>query len=120
MGELEIVIADDHPIVRDGLCQALATSPDLHVRCACSNCAEAVGAVERYQPDILILDASLPDRDGVTEIPVILKASPETRVILFTATVGEERAVEALRLGAKAVLLKSTPAGQLIETIKAV
>lgn len=120
MADLGIVLVDDHPIVRDGLCQVLAEAPGLTVLCACSNCGEAIAAVERHRPDILVMDASLPDRDGVSAIPVVLAVSPATRIVLFTATVDEERAVEALRLGAKAVLLKSTPASRLIETIGAV
>jgi DNA-binding NarL/FixJ family response regulator len=120
MADIRVVLVDDHPIVRDGLRQVLGEAPGLKVLSACADCGETIRAVARYRPDILVMDARLPDRDGVGAIPEILAASPATRVVLFTATVNEERAVEALRLGASAVLLKSTPAAQLIETIGAV
>ena len=120
MADIGVVLVDDHPIVRDGLRQVLGEAPGLKVLSACADCGDTIRAVARYRPDILVMDARLPDRDGIGAIPAILAASPGTRIILFTATVNEERAVEALRLGASAVLLKSTPAAQLIETIGAV
>ena len=120
MPDLRIVLVEDHPIVRDGLSQVLSDAPGLRVLSACSNYGEALRAVERHRPDILVMDAGLPDQDGVSGIPALLVVSPETHIVLFTATVGEERAVEALGLGAKAVLLKSTSAAELIETIGAV
>jgi two-component system nitrate/nitrite response regulator NarL len=118
--DIAIVIVEDHPIVRVALCQVLGEVAGLSVLSACETCHEAMAALQRFRPDILILDAGLPDQDGIAAIPAIRAISPNTDIVLFTATVDEERSIEALRLGAKAVLLKSSSAVQLIDAIRSV
>lgn len=120
MPEIGIVLVDDHPIVLDGLVQVLSGEPDLVVLAACARGEEALSAAMRLRPRVLLLDARLPDRDGIHLLTGIAEASPQTCSIVFTAALEEERIVEALRNGARAVLFKDTPAAQLIACIRAV
>jgi DNA-binding NarL/FixJ family response regulator len=114
------VLADDHPIVLDGLEQLFAVESDFEVVARCRNGDETLEAVRRLRPDVLVLDVRMPGIDGLSVLQQLEGAGLPTRVVLLTAAVGDEQLVEALRLGARAVVLKESAPRLLVEAVREV
>jgi two-component system, NarL family, nitrate/nitrite response regulator NarL len=109
---VDIVIADDHPIFRDGLRRCLESAPELRVLGEASDGAEAVRLARELKPDILLLDLAMPKHSGLEALRDLSTGSNSTpvRVILLAAAAEKSQIVEALQLGARGVVLKdSTP-----------
>jgi DNA-binding NarL/FixJ family response regulator len=120
MPEIGVVLVDDHPIVLFGLIQLFVREPGIAVLAACTRGAEALAAVACRRPEVLLLDVSLPDRNGIEMLPEIAAVSPGTRTVIFAAAVEDERVVAALNAGARAVVLKDTSASELVACIRQV
>ncbi len=120
---VRIVIADDHPIFRDGLRRLLEAEPDLKVMGEASDGAEAVRLARQLKPDILLLDLAMPKHPGLEALRDLSSGanSSPVRVILLTAA-AEKRAkiVEALQLGARGVVLKDSATQLLLKAIHTV
>ena len=106
---VRIVIADDHPIFRDGLRRLLEAEPDLKVIGEASDGAEAVKLARQLKPDILLLDLAMPKHPGLEALRDLSAGTTSTpvRVILLTAAAEKGQIVEALQLGATQLLLKA-------------
>ena len=117
---IRILIADDHPIVRDGLRAVLSTQTDFHVVGEAEGGTQAVAQVDKLQPDILLLDLEMADGDGVETLQKLAEAGATARVIIFTAFDTDDRIVEAVRAGAKGYLLKGAPRAELFNAIRVV
>jgi two-component system, NarL family, nitrate/nitrite response regulator NarL len=120
--QVRIVIADDHPIFRDGLRRLLEAEPDLKVLGEASDGAEAVKQARHLKPDILLLDLAMPRMPGLEALRD-LSNSPGTspvRVILLTAAAEKNQIVEALQLGARGVVLKDSATQLLLKCIHTV
>lgn len=117
---ITILVADDHPIVCDGLTAVLSTQPDFAVVGAAYNGAGAVERTEALRPDILLLDLAMPDMSGVEVLGRLSELGLPTRAIVFTAYDTDERIVSAVRAGARGYLLKGTPREELFRAIRAV
>jgi DNA-binding NarL/FixJ family response regulator len=117
---ISLVLADDHPIVLDGLEQLFAVESDFEVVARCRNGDETLEAVRRLRPDVLVLDVRMPGIDGLSVLQQLEGAGLPTRVVLLTAAVGDEQLVEALRLGARAVVLKESAPRLLVEAVREV
>lgn len=117
-----IVIADDHPIFRDGLRRLLETEPDLKVIGEACDGAEAVKLVKQLKPDILLLDLAMPRHPGLEALREMSSASNQNavRVILLTAAAEKNQIVEALQLGARGVVLKDSATQLLLKAIHTV
>jgi two-component system, NarL family, nitrate/nitrite response regulator NarL len=119
---IRIVIADDHPIFRDGLRRLLEAESDLKVLGEASNGAEAVRIVRQLRPDILLLDLAMPKHPGLEALRDL--SSPgnasQVRVIVLTAAAEKGQIVEALQLGARAVVLKDSATQMLLKAIHSV
>src|SRR5262252_4915777 len=104
---IRIVIADDHPIFRDGLRRLLEAEPGLKVIGEACDGAEAVKLARQLKPDILLLDLAMPRQPGLEALREMSTGSPSTpvRVILLTAAAEKKQIVEALQLGARGVVL---------------
>lgn len=117
---IRVFVVDDHPIVRQGLVTVLGDVPDFAVAGAAGSVAEAVEAIGRLRPDVALLDLELAGEDGIAAIPRIADASPETRVLVFTAYETDERVFGALEAGASGYLLKGAPTEEIARAIRAV
>ena len=114
---IRIVIADDHPIFRDGLRRLLEAEGNLKVLGEASDGAEAVKLVRKLKPDILLLDLAMPKHPGVEALRDLSSPGNASgiRVILLTATAEKGQIVEALRLGSRGVVLKDSATQLLLE-----
>ena len=119
---IRIVIADDHPIFRDGLRRLLEAETDLKVIGEASDGAEAVKLARQLKPDILLLDLAMPRHPGLEalrELSAPASAAP-VRVILLTAAAEKSQIVEALQLGARGVVLKDSATQLLLKALHTV
>ncbi|GAC1356295.1 MAG: response regulator transcription factor [Ktedonobacteraceae bacterium] len=120
---IRIVLADDHPIVREGLRTVLETQADFEVVAEATNGEEAVQYVVRLLPDILLLDLEMPIMDGVEAIRRLRAAFVSTvlsrlpRIIVFTAFDNDERIIHAIQAGADGYLLKGAPRNDIFNAI---
>ncbi len=117
---IRILIADDHPIVRDGLVAVLSTQPDFAVVGEAGSGAETVRQVEALAPDVVLLDLEMPDGDGVETLLRLREAGLTARVIVFTAFDTDERILAAIRAGAQGYLLKGIPRDDIFSAVRAV
>lgn len=120
MNKIRIVLADDHAVLRAGLKALLATQPDLDPVGETGDGDEAVQLAERLQPDVLLLDVTMPGNEHFTALRLLHERAPEVRVLLLT--MHEEEAIlrEALRAGASGYVLKKAAEAELLTAIRAV
>ena len=117
---IRILIADDHPVVRDGLAAMLGTQPDFVVAGEAAAGAEAIDKALALEPDVILLDLEMPDLDGVATLQRLRALRPDARVIVFTAYDADELIVGAVRAGAQGYLLKGAPRDELFQAIRVV
>jgi DNA-binding NarL/FixJ family response regulator len=112
-------VADDHPVVLHGLGSLLAAQSDLLVVASCADGEAAVQAVQRYEPDVAVLDIAMPRLDGLDALAMIV-ARHATKVILLSATATDEQVLIAIARGAKGIMLKETAVDDLINCVREV
>ena len=117
---LRILIADDHALVRRGVRNLLSHRPEWHVVCEAVNGLEAVEKARDLQPDVAILDFSMPLLDGSAAAKQIMQASPSTAIVVLTMHDSDEVIREVLRSGARGLVLKTDADQDLVEAIEAV
>ena len=117
---VRIVLADDHPIVREGLHALLETQADFQVIAECANGEETLQIVETLQPDLILLDLEMPVLDGVETIRRLrnLHLPQEPRIIVFTAFDDDDRIIHAIQAGANGYLLKNAPRDEIFKAIR--
>lgn len=115
---IRILLADDHPIVREGLRAVLETQPDFEVIAEATSGDEALRLTLSLQPDILLLDLEMPIMDGVETIRRLRQQQPAARIIVFTAFDNDERIIHAVQAGANGYLLKGSPRGEIFQAIR--
>jgi DNA-binding NarL/FixJ family response regulator len=116
---IRVVIADDHKVVRVGLEQLLETFDDVEFLGSGAGGEQAVALCEQYRPDVLLLDLSMPDLDGIEVTKRLRDASPHTKVVVFTSFSDRERIVQALDAGAVGYLLKDAEPEELHAAVQA-
>lgn len=118
--EITVIIADDHPIVRKGLREVIEEDARLRVVADATNGREAVEAVEKFSPQVVILDVDMPLMNGFEAALEIKSKNPETEIIFLTMHRDEEMFNEAIDLGAKGFVLKDSALTDIIDCIKTV
>lgn len=114
---VNLVLADDHPLVLNGLQQLFSTVPDIRVLACCGDGDTVVATVLHYKPDILILDLKMPKKDGLAVIRELQKQKLNLKIVLLTAALDEDEVLEAIRLGVRGVVLKEMAPQLLIQCI---
>jgi DNA-binding NarL/FixJ family response regulator len=117
---IRIAIADDHPVVREGLAAMLETQPDLEVVGQAETGSEAVTLVASREPDVLLLDLEMPELDGVGVLRRLREAGSRTRVIVFTVFDTDDRIIAAVEAGAAGYLLKGAPRAEVFAAVRTV
>ena len=117
---IRILVADDHPIVRDGLVSVLSTQTDFEVVGEANNGRETLELTPRLEPDVILLDLEMPEIDGVETIQRLRQISPAARVIVFTAFDTDERILGAVQAGAQGYLLKGVPREEIFNAVRVV
>ena len=118
--KIRIVVADDHPIFRDGLCKLLALEEDFEVVAQASDGRQVLEVLQQYEPDVLLLDLKMPGLDGLATLQRLQAAKNKTRVIVLTASDDKNEFVQAMKLGTSGIVLKQTATELLIKSIRKV
>ncbi len=116
---ITLVLIDDHPLVLNGLEQLLSSGADFRVLAKCGTAAEGLQAASSLDPDVLVLDLSLPDQNGL-DVLRSLDPSKRPAVVVLTASDDEEELLRAVSLGARGVVLKAMAPRVLEDCIRAV
>ncbi|MDQ4042615.1 MAG: response regulator transcription factor [Actinomycetota bacterium] len=118
--KIRILVADDHPMLREGLVAVLGTQQDFEVVGEAADGSEVVRLAERLNPDVILLDLEMPGVDGVAALEKLQRAGSEARTIVFTAYDTDERILGALRAGARGYLLKGASRTEIFDAIRTV
>jgi DNA-binding NarL/FixJ family response regulator len=120
LAPIRILVADDHPIVRDGLVAVLCTQPDFAVIGEAADGRQLVQQAEALRPDVILLDLEMPGMDGIEALERLRASGSPVRAIVFTAFDADERILSAVRAGAKGYLLKGAPREELFTAVRVV
>ena len=104
---IKVLLADDHRLVRESLCKLLSEDPELEVVGDAGDARSALALAKRQQPDVVLLDVSMPELNGLDGIRLFAREMPSVRVCMLTMHSSDSYVLEAIRLGAKGYLLKS-------------
>jgi DNA-binding NarL/FixJ family response regulator len=117
---IRVVLADDHPIVRDGLRKLLSLEEDIEVVGDAADGREVVRIVQDTKPDILILDLRMPHMDGLTTLQALQQLERKVKVIILTASEDKNEFVQAMKLGCSGIVLKQTAPELIVKSIRKV
>ncbi|MBA2382755.1 MAG: response regulator transcription factor [Chloroflexi bacterium] len=117
---IRIVVADDHPVYRDGLRALIDRSSDLELVGEAATGSDAVAVAASLQPDVVLMDLRMPSMSGIEATREILAARPETRVLVLTMSEDDDSLFAAMRAGARGYLPKDSDSDDLVRAIRAV
>ena len=115
---IRVMVADDHPIMRNGLRDALEAEEDFEVVGLATDGVEAVRTAQKVEPDVIVMDVIMPDKDGVDACREIMELLPDTRVLMLTASTEEDAVVEAIAAGATGYLQKYAGPEELADAVR--
>ena len=118
--KIRVILADDHPVVRDGLAAIVNQQPDMQVVAEAGDGEQAIALYEKHHPDVMVLDLRMPKYDGVTVVQRVLEAHPKACLLIMTTYDGDEDIFRSLSQGAKGYLLKDAPRQEILSAIRAV
>jgi two-component system, NarL family, nitrate/nitrite response regulator NarL len=117
---IRLALADDHPLVLDALEQLFRLEGDFQVVARCTRGDEVLTAVRKNHPDVLVLDFLMAGGDGITVLRQLRSEPDSPRTVLLSAVISESEMLEAIRLGARGVLLKDMAPRQIVECVRKV
>lgn len=117
MGKITFIITDDAVFMRTLLRKIIEQCGDYEVAGEASNGREAIEAAKKHQPDILTLDITMPEMDGIQAVPEILKVSPKTKIIMVSAMGQQSMVIEAIKQGARDFVVKPFDKSRIFQSI---
>jgi DNA-binding NarL/FixJ family response regulator len=118
--KIRVVIADDHPIVRDGLRKLLSIEADIDVVGEAADGQELLDHMAEWLPDVILLDLRMPNTDGLTALQTLNSTNNPAKVIILTASEDKNEFVQAMKLGCAGIVLKQTSADLIVKSIRKV
>jgi DNA-binding NarL/FixJ family response regulator len=115
---IDVVVVDDHPVVRHGVSLMLESHGDIRVVAACSNAADAVEAVREHHPQVVLMDLSMPGRDGTSATRDIVGLDADVAVVALTSFSDQDRILDALDAGAVGYLLKDCDPAEIVDAVR--
>jgi two-component system, NarL family, response regulator NreC len=115
---VSVLVADDHPLIREGLRAALEAEPEFTVVAEAGDGLEAVRLTEQLQPEVLVLDLMMPGLTGLDVLPIVRQRSPRTRVVILSMYANQEYVFQALKSGATAYALKGCDPANAVEAVR--
>ncbi len=117
---IAVMVVDDHPIMRRGLRDVLETSDGIEVVAEAANGVEAVEKAQDARPDVIVMDAMMPEKDGAEACRDIMDLLPDTKVLMLTASTEDDAVIEAIAAGAVGFVQKLLGADNLVDAIRRV
>jgi two-component system nitrate/nitrite response regulator NarL len=118
--KIRVVIADDHPIVRDGLRKLLSIEEDINVVGEAADGQQLLDHMDEWLPDVILLDLRMPNTDGLTALQTLNSTNNPAKVIILTASEDKNEFVQAMKLGCAGIVLKQTSADLIVKSIRKV
>jgi two-component system, NarL family, response regulator LiaR len=115
---IRVLVVDDHPIVRRGLCAEINLDPGMQVVGEAKDGAEAVELCRALQPDVVLMDAVMPNKDGITATAEITQENPLARILILTSFTEDERMLAAIKAGALGYILKDRHPEEVLQAIR--
>ncbi len=116
--KIKVLVADDHDIVRYGICSMINSSNDIEVVCEVGNGKEAIEQFREGRPDICIIDITMPEKNGIETTHNILEIDPDAKILILTMHINENYLNQVLNAGASGYLLKNSARGELLGSIR--
>jgi DNA-binding NarL/FixJ family response regulator len=116
---IRVLVVDDHETVRRGICTLLRSDPDIEVTCDVADGLQAVRKAKQVQPDVIVLDITMPKLDGLKAAVRIRKVAPQTEIVFLSQHDSLESVRQALRAGGRGYVVKSDAAKELIPAVRA-
>jgi len=117
---IRLIVADDHPLVLDGVENLFRLEEDFQLLARCTDGIETLKAVRQHRPDVVILDIRMPGKDGLTIAREMLAEKLPTRVVLLTAELEDDQLLEAIRSGVRGIVLKEMAPQLLVQCVRKV
>jgi DNA-binding NarL/FixJ family response regulator len=118
--QVRVLIADDHPVFRDGLASLLATQPDVEVVATAADGVEAVRLAGEHAPDVVVMDLQMPELNGIDATRRLTETQPDVRVLVFTMGEEDGTVLAAMRAGARGYLVKGASQDEVARAISTV
>ncbi|MBN1139826.1 MAG: response regulator transcription factor [Anaerolineae bacterium] len=115
---IRVFVAEDHVVVRKGVCALLTLEPGLDVVGEAGNGLEAVRGIESTQPDVILMDLVMPKMDGLEAIRQVMARQPEARILVLTSFATDDKVFPAIKAGAMGYLLKDSEPGDVVDAIR--
>ena len=120
MTSVRVLVVDDHPLFRQGVLFTLGRQPDLMIVGEGENGRQAVEMAERLKPDVLLLDITMPEMDGLQAAAEVKRVSPQTNIVMLTASEEGDDLMAAMKAGAQGYVVKGAGAGEIVQAVMAV
>jgi DNA-binding NarL/FixJ family response regulator len=117
---IRVLVADDHPVVRNGLASVIAQQPELELVAEAANGRQAVELFREHRPDVVLMDLRMPEMDGVSAIELIRAEAPDARILALTTYEGDVDIHRALAAGARGYLIKDMLLSDVLSAIRSV
>jgi NarL family two-component system response regulator LiaR len=117
---IRVFVAEDHAIVRKGICALLTLEPGIEVVGEASNGQEAVRSIQGAQPDVILMDLVMPEMDGIEAIQQIVARQPQARILVLTSFATDDKVFPAIKAGALGYLLKDSEPRDVVDAIRQV